>query len=329
MNNTLLLNQTVTAGGVEVWSITGNIVDGAAAAIEGVTVTLTGDASDSTTTDASGDYAFTGLVDGSYTVTPTKTGNTFAPTSDNVTISGASDTSDFAGSALYVYNLDWNDETVGQASSFGAIVGTSATVQNWYTADGYAPAGLTKCLRVVGAANQDSGFNYILPVAPPTARALNIEALMAIQNVSGDYQRGYPATGLKDNTSPTAQNDAIQCYLATYAQNMYAGVRDDGVNEAVSTDGTVVGRDEFLKWMKIRMTFYPAADNPNFVCNVIRASNSVAICPEVSQQNSKLSSVVVDRINVQHYADYNGGTGWLYIGRLYIGDATLGWPSDT
>jgi len=103
MNICLLLSKLIGSrkGPPPTYTISGDIVDGAAAAIEGVTVTLTGDASDSTTTDASGDYAFTGLVDGSYTVTPTKTGNTFAPTSDNVTISGASDTSDFVGTTIW------------------------------------------------------------------------------------------------------------------------------------------------------------------------------------------------------------------------------------
>jgi hypothetical protein len=59
--------------------------------VSGVTITLTGDASDSTTTAGDGTYSFT-LPDGSYTVTPTKTGSTFSPTSTNVTISGGNQT---------------------------------------------------------------------------------------------------------------------------------------------------------------------------------------------------------------------------------------------
>ena len=55
----------------------------------GVTVNLTGLASATTTTDASGNYMFAGLQDGSYTVTPGKTGFTFTPANKPVTLSGS------------------------------------------------------------------------------------------------------------------------------------------------------------------------------------------------------------------------------------------------
>ena len=52
-------------------------------------MTLSGDASATTTTDSQGRYTFTGVADGNYTVTPSLTGYTFTPTSRNVTVSGA------------------------------------------------------------------------------------------------------------------------------------------------------------------------------------------------------------------------------------------------
>src|SRR4030042_2482695 len=58
--------------------------------LSGVTMTLSGAASATTTTDASGNYTFTGLVNGTYTGTPSKTGYTFTPTNSSVTINGAS-----------------------------------------------------------------------------------------------------------------------------------------------------------------------------------------------------------------------------------------------
>lgn len=57
--------------------------------LSGVTITLSGNRSDTTTTNSNGDYSFSGLSNGSYTVTPSLTGYTFDPTSRNVTISGA------------------------------------------------------------------------------------------------------------------------------------------------------------------------------------------------------------------------------------------------
>ncbi len=60
--------------------------------ISGVTVTLSGAGSGTTTTDSNGNYYFSGLSNGSYTVTPSKSGYTFTP--DNITISGANSTGD-------------------------------------------------------------------------------------------------------------------------------------------------------------------------------------------------------------------------------------------
>lgn len=69
------------------YSISGT-VSGTATA--GVTMTLSGAASAITTTDSSGNYSFTGLANGSYTVTPSRTGYTFNPaTSSSTTVNGA------------------------------------------------------------------------------------------------------------------------------------------------------------------------------------------------------------------------------------------------
>jgi hypothetical protein len=55
-------------------------------------MTLSGDASGTTTTDASGNYTLAGLANGSYTVTPSRAGYTFTPASRNVAISGSNRT---------------------------------------------------------------------------------------------------------------------------------------------------------------------------------------------------------------------------------------------
>jgi hypothetical protein len=52
----------------------------------GATVTLSGAASAATTVDAFGNYTFTGLVNGNYTITPSKSAFTFVPTSTTVTV---------------------------------------------------------------------------------------------------------------------------------------------------------------------------------------------------------------------------------------------------
>ena len=78
-------------------SILGKVVSGGAP-LPGVTVLLRGAASKTATTDASGNYTFTNVGNGSYTVTPSRTGYTFSPTNRSMTVNGAGVTGqDFAG----------------------------------------------------------------------------------------------------------------------------------------------------------------------------------------------------------------------------------------
>ena len=50
---------------------------------------LSGQSTATTTADTNGNYSFTSLVAGSYTVTPTKAGFALTPTSTNITLSSA------------------------------------------------------------------------------------------------------------------------------------------------------------------------------------------------------------------------------------------------
>jgi hypothetical protein len=81
----------VLAGGATTppatWSIGGSISPATNAS--GATITLSGAAAASTSVDVNGNYSFSGLANGSYTVTPAKAGFSFTPASQPVTINGA------------------------------------------------------------------------------------------------------------------------------------------------------------------------------------------------------------------------------------------------
>lgn len=66
--------------------------------VAGISVALSGAAIATTTTNASGNYSFTGLAAGSYTVTPALTGYTYTPSSNTATLPGTS-TINFAGNS--------------------------------------------------------------------------------------------------------------------------------------------------------------------------------------------------------------------------------------
>jgi len=78
----------------------------------GATVSLSGVASASTTSDGSGNYTFTGLSEGAYAVTPGKPGFAFSPTSQSATISGATVSGvNFTAAATHSVALSWNAST--------------------------------------------------------------------------------------------------------------------------------------------------------------------------------------------------------------------------
>lgn len=78
------------------------------AGLSGVTVTLAGGSSTSTTTDSNGNYTISGVPDGSYTITPSLAGYAFTPANRPVTVSGANATvQDFAASNSGSITVGW------------------------------------------------------------------------------------------------------------------------------------------------------------------------------------------------------------------------------
>ena len=91
--NITSINFTATASTNPTYNISGTVTLSSGEALSGVTVTLSGPGSGTATTDASGNYTFTGLTNGSYTVTPSLSGHVFNSVSEAVTINGVNITS--------------------------------------------------------------------------------------------------------------------------------------------------------------------------------------------------------------------------------------------
>lgn len=111
------INFTATAQ-ANTFSISGTITL-SGSALSGATVALTGPAAANTTTNSSGNYTFSGLANGTYTVTPSNTGDTFAPVNQSVTVNGANQTGvNFSASVTQTHTvaLSW-------VASTSAVVG--------------------------------------------------------------------------------------------------------------------------------------------------------------------------------------------------------------
>jgi hypothetical protein len=103
---TIFLGIAVVAcgGGDGSYSISGRVTLSGVAhqfALSGVTISLAGVSTSTTTTAGDGSYSFTGLANGSYTVTPSRTGFTFSPTNIAITPLAANSTlNDFVATAI-------------------------------------------------------------------------------------------------------------------------------------------------------------------------------------------------------------------------------------
>jgi len=103
--NVISIDFVSTVFVVPTYTITG-AVSGATQA--GVTINLTGGATKNTVTDANGNFSFTGLANGNYTVSPIKTGYSFNPSNLAVSINGSNFNGPFftaTANAVQTYNL--------------------------------------------------------------------------------------------------------------------------------------------------------------------------------------------------------------------------------
>lgn len=114
------------------YSISGTVYG---ASVAGVTISLAGVATASTTTDASGNYTFTGLAAGSYTVIPAKTGYTFTPSSRNVTVSDENESNINFTSAVNETPTYTISGTVSGAVQSGVTITLTGTGSSTTTTD--------------------------------------------------------------------------------------------------------------------------------------------------------------------------------------------------
>jgi Domain of unknown function (DUF1929)/Bacterial Ig domain/Kelch motif len=117
-----------SSGTPQTWSISGTISPSAAG--NGATVGLSGASTATTTANSSGNYSFTGLANGAYTITPSQTGYTFTPNSQPVTINGANAASvNFTGQSSSQPNNSLGiDATVSTDSPIASTAISSAPV---------------------------------------------------------------------------------------------------------------------------------------------------------------------------------------------------------
>jgi hypothetical protein len=136
-------SQTInfTATSTATFTISGTISPTAGGS--GATVTLSGTANATTTANASGAYSFSGLANGSYTVTPAHSGYVFTPSSTTLTISGSSQTVNFTATSTATFTISGTiSPTAGGSGATVKLSGTSTATTIANASGAYSFAGL-------------------------------------------------------------------------------------------------------------------------------------------------------------------------------------------
>ena len=226
-------SQSVTVSGASVSAvnfavqpvtITGTVTP--AASGSGATLTLAGPTNATATADAAGAYAFSTLPDGSYTVTPSKTGFTFSPASRTITISGASAAAiDFTATAIPTFAVSG---TVSPAASgSGATLTLSGAASATIAADAagnYSFSGLVDGVYTLTPGK--TGFTFTPASQSMTVSGANVSAVNFTAQpvtISGALSPAAIGTGatvtLAGPTSATATADAAGAFTFSALPN--------------------------------------------------------------------------------------------------------------
>jgi len=155
------------------------VVNGSAA-----TLALSGAATGSTTTDATGKYTFSGLANGSYVVTASQSGYTFTPPTASVTVNGAAITgANFTATAVtgpvpHSVTLNWTASTssniVGYNVYRGSTSGGPYSQVGFVGGTSYVDAGVSSgqtyfyVATAVDGSNKESAYSTQATAAVPT-----------------------------------------------------------------------------------------------------------------------------------------------------------------
>ena len=181
-------NASVSGGSLNFstsFTISGTITPASAGA--GATVSLTGTASQHVTADANGNFVFSGVSNGTYTVTPTNGSTSFVPANQSVTISGASvNNVAFAAtgqltispSSLTFTSVNVGSTSQPQSATLSATGGNVTITSDTLTGSGFGFSGITFPVTIA------TGSSVTFSVTFTPASAGNSSGSLAFNNGS-------------------------------------------------------------------------------------------------------------------------------------------------
>jgi Phosphoesterase family/Putative Ig domain/Abnormal spindle-like microcephaly-assoc'd, ASPM-SPD-2-Hydin/Immunoglobulin domain len=153
----------------------------------GATLTLSGAASATTTADSSGNYSFSGLPNGTYTIVATHQGFTFTPSSQNATVNGANVTgvsfTDTAASVAPAITTQPTNQTVtaGQTATFPVVASGTAPLSYQWQRNGVNISGATAASYTTPATTTaDSGATFRVVVSTTAGTVTSAAATLTV-----------------------------------------------------------------------------------------------------------------------------------------------------
>ena len=304
---------TFAAQAAPTFAISGTITPAASGA--GAIVVLSGAASGSTSADASGNYTFTGLSNGSYTVTPSKSGFSFTPTSQTVVLNGSGGTANFAAQMLPTFSISGTitPATLGTGVTLNLTGGATMTTST--DANGnYVFAGLFNGQYTVTPSKGGVSFAPVsqvvtITVANATANftastGIAIDAVVPFGRSTASTTIASPAF------STTAANELFLAFIAT-----------DRVSGTASVS-SVTGAS--LTWQLVRRTNTQAGTAEIWGAFSPTTKTNVTVTATLNQSVAAAITVVTFS-----GVDTTGTSGSGAIGATASGSANPGAPTAT
>jgi hypothetical protein len=200
----------------------------------GATLSLSGVTTASATANSSGGYTFTGLANGAYVVTPSRTGYSFAPGTQAVTVNGANVTGvDFTAASQPTFSISGTiTPATGGAGVSVTLSGAAAATSTSNSAGAFTFSGLTNGSYTVTPTSR--GFSYTPASQTITLNAANATAV----NFAATAQTVH-SVDLTWSPSPTGTVTGYNVYRSTVNGSLFARVNTGPVTGLAFTDSTV------------------------------------------------------------------------------------------
>jgi hypothetical protein len=187
---------TLSSGSGTTYAVSGTITSSTGAALGGVSVS---NGSSTVSTNSSGVYTFTGLINGTYTLTPSLSGYTFAPATRSVSVNGANVSGQsFTGTATTSsYSVSGTITTSAGAALGGVSVSNGSSTVSTNSSGVYTFTGLINGTYTLTPSL--SGYTF-----SPATRSVSVNGA----NVSGQSFTGTASAGNWLSQSGTLTNGA-------------------------------------------------------------------------------------------------------------------------